>query len=325
MENFPHCVRFSATALAVLLWSSSLCSADAPASPTSPPGNHAAGVHVLTIDGGTGSASSGAQATATISTAAKSKVKISADAIPAGKFFDHWQVAPRSLKIGKTDLSDFVLSMPDSDTSLTAVLGDVGSSKITRVACVGDSITEITGYPNYLRGMLPKDQYDARNFGVSSTTAVFKSDKPYYKEPTFHAAKDFRPNIVVIMLGTNDTRKSSPNTYQFIADFVPDYEKIIGEFSALEPTPKVFICRPTPIYNDGNWGLNEPNLEASVLPGVDKIAGDLHLSVIDVYTALSNHPEWFHDNIHPGGDGAKMIAATVYKAITGNDPPASKK
>jgi acyl-CoA thioesterase I len=277
--------------------------------------SYAAGAqHVLTVEGGSGGGTH----------AAKEKVTVTADAPAAGKFFDHW-TGPQRLKLPKADLSSFVLEMPDADVTLVAHYGDVASSKVIRVACVGDSITEITGYPKALGELLPKDEYEVRNFGVSSSTALFKSPKPYYKEPAFRAAKDYKPNVVVVLLGTNDTRKANPNTYQQIGDFVANYKQIVTELIGVETAPKVYLALPTPIYGEGNWGLNEENLEAGVLPGVKQVAEELKLPVIDAHAALSDHPEYFKDRVHPGGDGPKVLAVTVYKAITGKDAPAVVK
>jgi acyl-CoA thioesterase-1 len=270
--------------------------------------------HVLTVEGGSGG---GTHAT-------KEKVTVTADAPAAGKFFDRW-TGPQGLKLGKGDLSSFVLEMPDSDVTLVAHYGSIGSSQVIRVACVGDSITEITGYPKALGELLPKDQYEVRNFGVSSATALFKSPKPYYKEPAFRAAKDYKPNIVVVLLGTNDTRKANPNTYQQIGEFVGNYRQIVTELIGVETAPKVYLALPTPIYGEGNWGLNEENLEAGVLPGIKQVARELKLPVIDAHAALSDHPEYFMDRVHPNGDGPKALAATVYRAITGKDAPAAVK
>jgi len=193
------------------------------------------------------------------------------------------------------------------------------------VACIGDSITEIVGYPKALGELLPKDRYEVRNFGVSSATALFESPKPYYKEPAFRAAKDYKPNVVVVLLGTNDTRKANPNTYQHIADFVSNYKQIVKELAGVETSPRVYLALPTPIYGEGNWGLNEENLQAGVLPGIKQVAAELKLPVIDVHTALSDHPEYFKDRVHPNGEGPKVLAATVYKAITDKDAPAPAK
>src|SRR3954451_2825248 len=78
-----------------------------------------------------------------------------------------------------------------------------------KVACVGDSITYGSGlkdrakesYPVVLQGLLG-DKYEVRNFGVSGATLLKKGDKPYDKEKAYPQALDFRPDIVVIKLGT---------------------------------------------------------------------------------------------------------------------------
>src|SRR5688500_2057324 len=86
-----------------------------------------------------------------------------------------------------------------------------------RVACVGDSITFGSGlkdrqtesYPAQLRAMLEKEQpgkWDVQNFGVSGTTLLKKGDRPYWDQKRFTAAKAFAPDIVVIKLGTNDSK-----------------------------------------------------------------------------------------------------------------------
>jgi lysophospholipase L1-like esterase len=270
--------------------------------------------HALTVEGGTGGGTH----------AAKEKVTVTADAPAAGKFFDRW-TGPQGLKLPKDELSGFVLEMPDADVMLVAHYGEIASSKLIRVACVGDSITEIVGYPKALGELLPKDRYEVRNFGVSSATALFESPKPYYKEPAFRAAKDYKPNVVVVLLGTNDTRKANPNTYQHIADFVSNYKQIVKELAGVETSPRVYLALPTPIYGEGNWGLNEENLQAGVLPGIKQVAAELKLPVIDVHAALSDHPEYFNDRVHPNGEGPKVLAATVYKAITDKGAPAPTK
>jgi len=66
-----------------------------------------------------------------------------------------------------------------------------------RVACVGDSITEITSYTSHLQSMLGSN-YTVGNFGVSGSTVSLNSSKPYMKQPQYTAAQNFDPDIVVI-------------------------------------------------------------------------------------------------------------------------------
>ena len=88
-----------------------------------------------------------------------------------------------------------------------------------RVACVGDSITFGFGYPENLQTKLG-DDYTVNNFGVSASTVVTHSYKPYVNQNAFIQSKDFQPEIVIIMLGTNDAQS---NIQGGIDNFSSDY------------------------------------------------------------------------------------------------------
>ena len=93
-----------------------------------------------------------------------------------------------------------------------------------RVACVGNSITygariknqSHDSYPAVL-GRLLGDKYWVKNFGVSARTMLNKGDHPYMKEQAYQQALAFNPNIVVIKLGTNDSKSFN---WVYKADFI---------------------------------------------------------------------------------------------------------
>lgn len=82
-----------------------------------------------------------------------------------------------------------------------------------KVACVGNSITfgagianrDLNSYPAQLQYFLG-DEYEIKNFGVSRTTALSKGDHPYIKTSAFKESQAYLPDIVLIKLGTNDTK-----------------------------------------------------------------------------------------------------------------------
>jgi lysophospholipase L1-like esterase len=189
--------------------------------------------------------------------------------------------------------------------------GNFRPVKALRVACVGDSITEGSGYPATLR-MLLGTNYTVGNFGVSGSTVSLKSGKPYMNQTAFQKAKAFQPDIVIIMLGTND---ASSAAYQYLESTDDDYKQLIAEFQALPGNQEVWLVKPPPIFNSGP-GPNGTNLVQGVIPTIRQVATDLNLSTIDVYTAMANYPEYFPDGVHPDNEGAKVIATNVYEAIT---------
>jgi lysophospholipase L1-like esterase len=183
--------------------------------------------------------------------------------------------------------------------------------KLARVACLGDSITQLTDYPADLQAMLGNDSV-VGNFGVSGATVNFQTDKPYYFEQAFRQARGFLPTTVVIMLGTNDARA---DYYDLIGSFVIDYERLINRTQSLSSDPKIFLVAPPPIFNN-TLSLNETTFSLEILPRIYQVASAVGLPVIDVNTPLLNHPEYFSDGVHPNSQGAQIIANIIYKAIT---------
>ena len=76
-----------------------------------------------------------------------------------------------------------------------------------RVTCIGDSITE-WGYPDpytyYLQELLGKD-YLILNCGLSGAR-MLKNVGDFWESKQFKDALECSPNIVTILLGTNDSQ-----------------------------------------------------------------------------------------------------------------------
>src|ERR1700733_958314 len=120
-------------------------------------------------------------------------------------------------------------------SSLTAPAQDVSGNPPIRIACVGDSITEEFGvsspfnaYPMQLQRMLGGG-YLVGNFGNSGKTLLKNGNDPYWTTDSFKNALAFKPDIVTIMLGTNDTK---PDNWKLKDQFTADYKELIGKFQA---------------------------------------------------------------------------------------------
>lgn len=186
-----------------------------------------------------------------------------------------------------------------------------------RVACVGDSITygacvadrANNCYPAVL-GKLLGDRYEVRNFGVSGSTLLRKGDKPYWKETAFTQATDFAPHIVVIKLGTNDTK---PQNWKHRDEIEADARALVRHFKQLGSKPRVFLALPVPVLKT-NYGINEEGV-AQEIPVFRKVAKEEGAGLIDLHSAVAA-PELFDkDGVHPNAAGAKKIAETVHAAL----------
>ena len=194
----------------------------------------------------------------------------------------------------------------------------VPTSPTVRVACVGDSITFGTSiedrmnnsYPARLQQLLG-DEYRVQNFGVSGATLLKKGDFPYWRTPELQRATEFNPNIVVIKLGTND---SKPQNWRYGREFGPDLLAMVEHFEQLPAKPRIYLCYPVPIY-EPRWGISANVVAAGIPPVIRQVAKVKNLEILDLYTPLTRHPEWFPDKIHPNAHGAAKIAETVSIAI----------
>ena len=198
------------------------------------------------------------------------------------------------------------------------------TEKRIKIACVGNSITEgfllknpsEESYPAALQKLLGNN-YEVGNFGVTAHTLSLKGDLPYMKTTRFQEALDFLPNIVTIKLGTND---SKPQNWQHRATFKDDLNLLIDKFQALASHPRIYLCLPIP-SNRKEWGINDSIIVNGIIPYIREVAAERSLPVIDLHTAmLPYYPQLYVDGVHPDKYGAAIIAETLYKCITGEEP-----
>lgn len=194
-----------------------------------------------------------------------------------------------------------------------------------RVACVGNSITygyglpdrETESYPSQLQ-LLLGDGYEVRNFGKNSATLLRHGHKPYWVQPEYHDALAFKPDMVVIHLGVNDTDpRNWPN---YSDEFIPDYRDLIDSFRVANPRSKVWICVTTPLtYRHWRFQSGTRDWQAKVNDAIRQVAATTDVGLIDLHAPLYARPDLFVDAVHPDAEGARIIARTVYAALTGDE------
>ncbi len=195
----------------------------------------------------------------------------------------------------------------------------------TKVACVGDSITYGHGvsnwhknnYPTVLQNLLG-DKYNVQNFGVSGSTVQDTGDKPYSKTSIFSLSTNYEADILVFMLGSND---SKPQNWIDAETFKTAYIELLDSYIESSSTPKVYLCTLSEVYysDEKSSGPSTYDIQGDIVDIINSIiievAEERGYSLIDIYSLTSQHPEWFKDNIHPNKDGANAIAEEIYNNI----------
>lgn len=199
----------------------------------------------------------------------------------------------------------------------------LSARRIIKVACVGNSITYGTGvanreqkaYPVVLQRLLGKD-YQVENFGKPGATLLRRGHRPYFDQPEFRAALQFRPDIAVIHLGINDTDPRNWPNYR--DEFIPDYLALIDSLRAVTPHVRILVARLTPI------GVDHPRFDSGtrkwreeISQAVQQVAEIARVKWIDFYAPLVPHPDWLPDAVHPDARGAEVLAKVAYAGITG--------
>ena len=122
---------------------------------------------------------------------------------------------------------------------------------------------EVNGYPVVL-GKLLGGRFEVRNLGVSGATLLKHGDLSYWNLPQFGQLPDFAPQVVVLALGTND---SKPQNWKYGGEFAGDLRDMLDHFTALPSRPKVWVCLPPPVY-ESRWGINEETLRQEIIPAI---------------------------------------------------------
>ncbi|MEU7619116.1 carbohydrate-binding domain-containing protein [Micromonospora rifamycinica] len=199
----------------------------------------------------------------------------------------------------------------------------------TRVMLLGDSITgsngcwrsllwqhlQSSGYPNVdfvgtLRNPYCSGTFDVDNEGHGGFLATGIADGNLL--PGWLSAT--RPNVVVMMLGTNDvwSNKGTPA-------ILSAYSKLLAQMRANNPDVKVLVAQILPMApaGCGNCNANVQSLNAGI-PGwaATNSTSRSPVRVVDQYTGF-NPAQDTVDGVHPNDTtGIRKIEARFFPALT---------
>lgn len=185
-----------------------------------------------------------------------------------------------------------------------------------KVAAVGDSITaEYTpqsGYPAILNERLGEG-YAVLNFGESNYAAQASSDFPYETTGSYEESLELNPDIVIMMLGTNDTKANNWNGPE---RFKEEYTDLLEDYLELESVSRVILASPPTVFLENIFeGSIDPENIEPIRDVVEEVAEEYGLEFLDMTEQTAAHPDWFFDSVHPTAEGAEQLAQIFYEQI----------
>ena len=166
------------------------------------------------------------------------------------------------------------------------------ASEPIRVACIGNSITygtfipnrEMNCYPAQLQAYLG-DGYEVKNFGASGRTILSKGDYPYSETDTYKASLEYQPDIVLIKLGTNDTK---PQNWKYKNEFKDNYQTLIDTYQNLKSHPRIILLTPIRCFLPEGSEINAQLIENEVRPTVEELAWKNQLEIINLFNLFGD-------------------------------------
>ena len=199
-----------------------------------------------------------------------------------------------------------------------------GKDERIRITCVGDSLTygsgvlktrELDSYPAQLQSKLGTSHV-VSNFGLRNATAATSGDLPYIDSEEYKKSLESNPDIVILMLGTNDTK-----TYNWNAvDYKEGLKTLVESYQQLETKPTVYLMRSPYCYAKNGGEIAEYEVQPSIVSGelgeiIDTVASETGVEVIDLYTPTVGKEDLYTDGIHFKAEGYKIIANEVYNVV----------
>lgn len=187
-------------------------------------------------------------------------------------------------------------------------------SDIIKVGCVGDSNTygaEATdrskyAWPVQIRDMLGV-KYETRNFGVNGALMMNHLNDAWKNKTAYSDNKAYDPDIIVIALGTNDSKDG----YWDAVKFKNSYIDLINEFKSYSAEPDIYMAIPIKAYSS-TWSINDQTIREQVIPAMKEISKEKGLPLIDLYSVTNNIANLMaSDGIHPRDEGLRIMARKI--------------
>lgn len=187
----------------------------------------------------------------------------------------------------------------------------------------------------YLNSVQSDTTYLALNYGKPSAYAInnteyeftypSKNSNAYTASDEYQNSLRCKPDIVIIMLGTNDAYAAAANK-EVSEKYTKSLESIVDSYLALSSGPEVILMLPPSRFDNA---VRLKSLTDIIHPAVRDVAERKGLRLIDTFTptddALSNRAAAIRDKIfnsdgvHLSDKGYEMLAELIGNTLLGEN------
>lgn len=199
-----------------------------------------------------------------------------------------------------------------------------------KIACVGDSLTHFSpAYTDYLKDYLDSS-VQIGEFGRSGMAVSQYSNTDGngpYKDVAieYSSCIEFTPDLIIIMLGTNDATKVENGVPKYVWDDVKEgyknaYLDLISSFRAACPNADIVMLTSPTVDDNNTLHISNSVLETGTYPMQKEIAAEANALLVDTRYFVKNIGDFkvlYRDGVHFTEEGAKIFAEYVIKSIKG--------
>lgn len=202
--------------------------------------------------------------------------------------------------------------------------------EVQKVACLGDSITfgarlvqrQRHAYPQRLQEYLG-GEFEVRNFGSGGRTMLVPGDLPYAKSSALNDALAWRPQVAILMLGTNDTCQNQNRTnWQHQEQLESSARQLVQTLRQVREAMQIYLCTPPAMFPHAPNLAPERQTDLSQrslrLPRIRQAyrrvaAQDPRIHFVDLSGVLQQNQ--VVDGVHPNPFGADALAAFMAEML----------
>lgn len=207
-----------------------------------------------------------------------------------------------------------------AESSVDGSSGKVALPPEGTAVCIGDSLTsgkiptydDANAWPEYLQERLD-GSWQVVNLGVIGATLSDRGGTPYRSTGNLDRVAGYDPEVVFIMLGTNDAESSIWNAEAYRRELAA----LVDEVRGYAPMTHVVLMAPTRAFCEKSsyFPIDDERLRVEVREGVAYVAEQKGAQFVDLYEFTKDHRAWFPDTLHPATMGNQEIASYLYMQV----------